>query len=106
MEATHRSEARVATAMAQRYMTQLCKHFEHRLPARYGASEGTIEFPSGKCRMAVPQPDLLVLHAEAATADLLGQLESVIARHLERFAFRDKPAIAWTPIASVTLGVP
>jgi hypothetical protein len=93
----HRSEARVATAMAQRYMTQLCKHFEHRLPAQYDAGEGRIEFPSGLCRMAVPQPDLLVVQAEAATADLLGQLESVVARHLQRFAFRDKPEIAWVP---------
>jgi len=91
----HKSEARVATPMAQRYMTQLCKHFEHRLPARYDAAEGSIEFPSGMCRMEVPQPDLLILRAEAANAELLGQLESVLARHLERFAFRDKPEIAW-----------
>ena len=26
-----RSEAQVATPKAQRYMAQLCKHFEHRL---------------------------------------------------------------------------
>lgn len=95
MDAPLIAEARVATPMAQRYMTQLCKHFEHRLPARYSASEGAIDFPSGACRMQVPQPDLLILRAEAKDAEALGQLQSVIARHLERFAFRDKPAIAW-----------
>jgi len=99
MDATLTSAARVATPMAQRYMTQLCKHFEHRLPARYGATEGSIEFPTGTCRMEV-QPDLLILHAEAKDAEALAQLESVVARHLERFAFRDKPEIAWTRSAA------
>lgn len=89
------SEARVATSMAQRYMTQLCKHFEHRLPARCSAAKGSIEFASGVCRMAV-EPDLLILRAEAKDEELLGQLETVVARHLERFAFRDKPEIAWS----------
>jgi uncharacterized protein len=89
------SEARVATVLAQRYMTQLCKHFEHRLPARYGPAEGCIEFAAGVCRMTVPQPDLLVLRAEAGDEAALGQLEHTIARHLERFAFRDRPAITW-----------
>ena len=99
MEAKLASAAHVATPLAQRYMTQLCKHFEHRLPARYGAGEGRIEFPSGLCRMEV-QGDLLILHAEAANAESLAQLENVVARHLERFAFRDKPEIAWTRSAA------
>ena len=95
MDAMLSSAARVATPMAQRYMTQLCKHFEHRLPAEYDASAGRIEFPTGTCRMEV-EADLLILHAEAKDAEALAQLESVVARHLERFAFRDKPEIAWT----------
>jgi hypothetical protein len=32
----------------------------------------------------------------AKDGEALGQLETVVARHLERFAFRDKPEIAWT----------
>jgi len=95
MAAVFASEARVATALAQRYMTQLCKHFEHRLPARYTVADGSIEFVNGVCRLAVPEPELLVLRAEAADEAALGQLEGTIARHLERFAFRDKPAIDW-----------
>ncbi len=89
------SEARVATALAQRYMIQLCKHFEHRLPARYGAADGSIEFAYGVCRLAVPQPGLLMLRAEARDEAALAQLEHTVARHLERFAFRDTPAIGW-----------
>ncbi|HUZ72406.1 MAG TPA: DUF2218 domain-containing protein [Stellaceae bacterium] len=89
------AEARVATALAQRYMTQLCKHFEHRLPAQCGAAEGSVEFPYGVCRMAVPEPALLVLRAEAGDEAALARLEHTVVRHLERFAFRDKPAIVW-----------
>jgi len=88
------SEAHVVTALAQRYMTQLCKHFEHRLAVNYDAAAGQIAFPTGLCRLAVGA-NVLVLHAEAADAGSLDQLESVVARHLERFAFRDQPAIVW-----------
>jgi len=93
------SEARIATPMAQRFMMQLCKHFEHRLAVSYSAAAGSIEFPVGTCRLEAA-PDLLVLRAEASDATLLGQLETVVARHLARFAFRDPPEIAWRrPIA-------
>ena len=95
MADTIQSEARVATTMAQRYMTQLCKHFEHRLTVSYSAEAGSIAFPSGICRLEAA-PGLLVLRAEAQDEEQLGQLEQVVARHLERFAFRDPPAIAWS----------
>jgi hypothetical protein len=88
------SEAQIATAVAQRYITQLCKHFEHRLPARYWAEWGSIEFPTGTCRMEA-RPNLLILRAEAKDEAALGQLEEVVTRHLERFAFRARPEIAW-----------
>ena len=95
MEPVLASEARVATARAQRYMIQLCKHFEHRLPARYGLAEGSIEFAQGVCRLSVPERELLVLRAEAMDEAALAQLEHAVTRHLERFAFRDQPEIAW-----------
>jgi uncharacterized protein len=99
MESQAASEARVATPLAQRYMTQLCKHFEHRLAVSYDTAAGRIAFPSGLCRLEAG-PDVLVLHAEAADPGALDQLESVVARHLERFAFRDKPAIVWQRAAA------
>lgn len=99
MSATVQSKARIATPMAQRFMTQLCKHFEHRLTVSYSAAAGSIEFPVGTCRLEAA-PDLLILHAEASDANQLGQLETVVTRHLVRFAFRDPPEIAWSrPIA-------
>jgi uncharacterized protein len=99
MSDTVQSEAHVATPLAQRFMTQLCKHFEHRLSVRYSAEAGSIEFPTGTCRLEAA-PDHLILRAEASDANQLGQLETVVSRHLARFAFRDPPEIAWSrPIA-------
>ncbi|HVO13765.1 MAG TPA: DUF2218 domain-containing protein [Alphaproteobacteria bacterium] len=89
------SEARVSTTRAGRYLGQLCKHFEHRIPATYTADHGRLEFAAGICHLDAAG-DVLVLRAEAETEEQLSQLEGVVARHLERFAFRDKPDIRWT----------
>jgi hypothetical protein len=89
------SEARVSTTRASRYLGQLCKHFEHRIPATYTADHGRLEFTAGVCHLDAAD-DVLVLRAEAADEAKLHQLEDVVARHLERFAFRDKPEIRWT----------
>jgi len=88
------SEARVATPLARRYMTQLCKHFEHKLPVTYTTHTGRIEFQAGLCLMEA-QDETLVLRAEAGDAEGLDRLENVVVKHLERFAFRDKPAVNW-----------
>ncbi len=88
------SQANVHTAMASRYLQQLCKHFAHKLPVSHDALQGRIEFSIGTCTLAAA-PDLLTLHAEAADDAALAQLEDVVARHLDRFAFRDKPEISW-----------
>jgi uncharacterized protein len=95
MDAVLASEARIATARAQRYMIQLCNHFGHRVTARYGAAGGSVAFADGVCRMVVPEPALLVLRIEARDAAALDAIEGTVARHLERFAFRDRPKIDW-----------
>jgi uncharacterized protein len=89
------SEARVSTTRASRYLGQLCKHFEHRIPATYSAEHGRLEFTSGVCLLDAAD-DTLVLRAEAKDEAQLSQLETVVGRHLERFAFRDTPEIRWT----------
>jgi hypothetical protein len=86
--------ARVGTATPRRYMTQLCKHFEHRLAVSYDEAQGSIAFQAGTCRLAA-EPDALVMTVEAADAADLPQLQDVVARHLLRFAFRQPPEIVW-----------
>jgi hypothetical protein len=97
------SQARVETAMASRYLGQLCKHFEHRLPVQHDGARGRIEFSIGTCTLQA-EPGVLILHAQSATDDALAQLESVVARHLERFAFRDKPEIGWQKQPTTSCG--
>jgi hypothetical protein len=91
--------ARVGTAVPRRYMTQLCKHFEHRLAVAYDETQGSIAFQAGVCRLAV-EPDALVMTVEAADEAALPQLQDVVARHLLRFAFREPPDIVWRAATS------
>jgi hypothetical protein len=90
--------ARVATELPRRYMTQLCKHFEHRLAVSYDDTQGQIAFQAGVCRLAV-EPDALVMTVEAPDEAALPQLQDVVARHLLRFAFREPPEIVWQAAA-------
>ncbi len=91
---THRSEARVVTTMPRRYFTQLCKHFEHRLTVRHGEGSGQIVFDAGICDLEAGR-DELVLRTAAPDAAGRSRVEDVVARHLQRFAFREGPEIAW-----------
>jgi hypothetical protein len=86
--------ARVPTELPRRYMTQLCKHFEHRLSVAYDETQGSIRFPAGECRLTA-EPDALVMTVEASDEAALPQLQDVVARHLLRFAFREPPQIVW-----------
>jgi hypothetical protein len=86
--------ARVGTTVPRRYMTQLCKHFEHRLAVSYDDTQGRIDFQAGTCRLAV-EPDALVMTVEATDEAALPQLQDVVARHLLRFAFREPPEVVW-----------
>lgn len=93
------SQARITTELASRYLQQLCKHFAHKLPVTFGPERGRIEFSIGVCELRAV-PGVLTMHAEAADATALKQLEDVVARHLERFAFREQPEIAWIPASA------
>jgi len=86
--------ARVSTELPRRYMTQLCKHFEHRLTVAYDETHGSIAFQAGMCRLAV-EPDTLVMTVETPDEAAMPQLQDVVARHLLRFAFREPPEIVW-----------
>jgi hypothetical protein len=92
------SEARVATLSPRRYLGQLCKHFQHKLPVTLDEAAGSIAFATGLCTLQA-EPDVLLLRVSAADPDALLALEGVVARHLLRFAFRDPPEIAWTRTA-------
>ena len=101
---TH-STARVPTANGSRYLQQLCKHWSHNLAVEFTETEGKVVFPRNARGADWPGDATLVMQAHddglecrlQATAD--GQLEALkgaVARHLDRFAFREAPlAFNW-----------
>jgi hypothetical protein len=89
-----RSEARVPTEKAERYLGQLCKHWGHKFAVTQTPQHGRIELSAGLCVLEA-EAETLLLRVEAADEALLSRMEEVIARHLERFMFRESPQIAW-----------
>jgi hypothetical protein len=74
------SVATIATDKASRYLQQLAKHFAHKLPVTFDLRAGKI--------LTLTSPD----------TDSLRQLESVVERHLVRFAFREELVLDWQPV--------
>ncbi len=97
-----RSEAWWETGSSARYMAQLCKHFAHRLPVTLNERDGQMVFPAGTCDVAAEETGLR-MRVSAEDEAGLEQLQSVVIRHLQRFAFRDMTeeaaaAIVWTRV--------
>lgn len=96
MNAQAQSAARVVTGAPRRYLGQLCKHFQHRLPVELTETQGRIEFPMGICTLdAEAEPGTLLMLATASDEAALTRLEEVVGRHLERFAFREPLTVQW-----------
>lgn len=100
------SIARVPTAKASRYLQQLCKHWAHNLEVSLDDDRGTVVFPRDARGADWPGPATLTLSAQEAAlecridATAKGQLDGLkgaVARHLDRFAFREGPLVfEWT----------
>jgi hypothetical protein len=96
------SEAFWETGTAARYMTQLCKHFAHKLPVTLNERDGQLVFSFGSCD-AVAEEAGLRIRAIAEDEMSLRQVQTVIIGHLQRFAFRDlteeaAAAIEWVRV--------
>ena len=92
--------AGVPTASASRYLQQLCKHWSHNLQVEFTPENGTVIFP--RDARGADWPGDAVVKFNVADAGLEvridassdGQLEGLkgaVARHLDRFAFREAP---------------
>ena len=99
------SIARVPTASGSKYLQQLCKHWSHNLAVDFTAEHGTVVFPKDARGADHPGDALVTFDAKAETLDTridatsaaqLEGLKGAVARHLDRFAFREAPlAFAW-----------
>lgn len=94
------SEARVPTQHASRYLQQLCKHWAHNLAVEFTPEHGSVIFPKdargaswqADARFVMTaEPDVLVCRIDASEPGQLEGLKGAVARHLDRFAFREAP---------------
>ena len=93
------SRADVATEHASRYLQQLCKHWAHKFPVEFDPQHGTIELTS--LGRTVIDADATALHIAVAANDAasLERLETVVADHIKRFAFREELSFDWQKAA-------
>lgn len=99
------STVHVPTAHASRYLQQLCKHWAHNLAVEFNETDGKVTFPRSARGADWPGDATLMLRAhddtlecrlEASAAGQLAALKDAVARHLDRFAFREAPlAFDW-----------
>jgi hypothetical protein len=93
------SRADVATEHASRYLQQLCKHWAHKFPVEFDPHHGAIELTS--LGRTILEADAKALHIAVAADDAtsLERLETVVADHIKRFAFREELAFDWQKAA-------
>jgi len=99
------STVRVPTAHASRYLQQLCKHWAHNLAVEFDEQKGAVTFPRNARGADWPGDATLLMQAhddglecrlEASAAGQLEALKGAVARHIDRFAFREAPlAFYW-----------
>ncbi|WP_105382974.1 DUF2218 domain-containing protein [Neorhizobium alkalisoli] len=78
-----------------KYLVQLCKHFAHKLEVTYSETHGECRFSCGTAVLDADPKGLKIL-AMAVDQEQLAETESVIERHLVRFAFRENlEALQW-----------
>jgi hypothetical protein len=78
------------TASGSRYLQQLCKHWSHRFEVEFTETRGQIRFPAG-CATLEAREDALIVTVETEEAETVEQIKLTVAKHLDRFAFREAP---------------
>jgi hypothetical protein len=92
--------AQVPTDSGSKYLQQLCKHWSHNLQVEFTPEHGTVTFPREGRTGSYPADGLctfdatsgvLTVRIDASTPEQLEALKGAVARHLDRFAFREAP---------------
>jgi uncharacterized protein len=92
--------ASVPTTSGSKYLQQLCKHWSHNLSVEFTAEKGVVVFPREGRAGSFPddaavtftaQDESLLVRIDASVEEQLTALKDVVARHLDRFAFREAP---------------
>jgi hypothetical protein len=86
------SEARasVPTESGSKYVEQLCKHWAHKLPVTFEGNTGVVTFDASVTTM-IAQANAIEVSIRGEDREAIERLKDVVARHLDRFAFREAP---------------
>ncbi|MBS0478462.1 MAG: DUF2218 domain-containing protein [Proteobacteria bacterium] len=96
------STTSVPTASARKYLQQLCKHWQHNLTVEFTPDHGAVVFPKDARGADWPGDALVTFDAgtdvpkvriDASADGQLDALKGAVARHLDRFAFREAQLI-------------
>ena len=82
--------AAVPTSHGAKYVKQLCNHWAHKLEVEQSDGAGTVRFPAAAATMRAGEQELVVTIGAEDEATL-ERMKSVLATHLDRFAFREAP---------------
>jgi hypothetical protein len=84
------ARGRAKTASGSRYLQQLCKHWSHKFEVEFSEDRGQVRFPSATATIQA-SADALIVTVETDDPRSVEQLKTVVANHLDRFAFREAP---------------
>ena len=87
------STVTLTTAKASGYLQQLCKHFGHRVHVDFTPTTGVVSFAFGTASLEADE-EALTLRVEGEEQDI-EKLETLMASHFERFAFRENLRVTW-----------
>ena len=97
---TFTATANVPTTSGSKYLQQLCKHWQHNLEVSFTPEQGKVTFPKDARGADHPGDGLVTFTAaelslgvriDATSEPQLEGLKGAVARHLDRFAFREAP---------------
>ncbi|PNU05749.1 DUF2218 domain-containing protein [Novosphingobium guangzhouense] len=89
--------ATVKTPNGGKYVRQLCKHWSHKLETVVDGDKGTVTFPNAVTVMDA-DADGIAITITGEDRDAVQGLTDVVARHIDRFAFREDALVydwAW-----------
>jgi uncharacterized protein len=85
------------TALGDKYIRQLVKHWSHKFATSYVDGVGVVPFGDNATAEFSSDDAGLTIKLSTADAEEARRLQGVIERHIDRFAFREAPlSYHWT----------
>lgn len=80
--------------MAAKYILKLCRHFAHKVPARFTELDGQVRFLQGQCVMKATA-ETLTICLQADADEKIRAMQFIIDDHLRRFARFENLSYGW-----------